>query len=283
MWHGEYYEDISREEHMPKISVIMGIYNCADTLDEAISCIIDQTERDWELIMCDDGSLDNTYNIALKYKEQYPQKIIVLKNESNLGLNATLNRCLEVARGKYIARMDGDDRCTVNRFELEMDVLDNKPEIAIVSSDMQFFDETGIWGYISHPTNPTKYDLIKDTPFCHAACMVRKEAYDKVKGYTTSKRLLRVEDYHLWLKMFFAGFKGENIHKPLYQMRDDRNAYSRRKFRYRINETYVKCLVVRYLKLPVWNYFFALRPIVVGIIPTFLYDILHKFRLRKQG
>lgn len=268
---------------MPKISVIMGMYNCADTLGEAIECIINQTEKDWELIMCDDGSADDTYKIALKYKEQYPEKIVVLKNEHNLGLNATLNKCLAVAKGNYIARMDGDDRCSINRFEEELRVLDTKPEIAIVSSDMEFFDETGVWGYISHPTHPTKYDLVKDTPFCHAACMIRKEAYDKVKGYTINQRLLRVEDYHLWLKMFFSGFKGENIHKPLYQMRDDRNAYSRRKFRYRINETYVKCLVVLKLKLPFWNYCFALRPILVGIIPSFLYDILHKFRLKKQG
>ena len=187
---------------MPKISVVMGIYNCADTLSEAIDCIVKQTEKDWELIMCDDGSNDNTYKIAMQYKNKYPNKIVVLRNECNLGLNETLNRCLEVSKGKYIARMDGDDLCVSNRFELEERILDDKPEIAIVSSDMQFFDETGIWGYISHPTNPTKYDLIKDTPFCHAACMVRKEAYDRVKGYTSRRRLLRVEDYHLWMNHY---------------------------------------------------------------------------------
>ena len=142
-----------------------------------------------------------------------------------------------------------------------------------------------VYGAIfSHPTHPTKYDLVKDTPFCHAACMIRKEAYDKVKGYTINQRLLRVEDYHLWAENVVSLVsKVKNIHKPLYQMRDDRNAYSRRKFRYRINETYVKCLVVLKLKLPFWNYCFALRPILVGIIPSFLYDILHKFRLKKQG
>ncbi len=262
---------------MPKISVIMGIYNCQDTLVEAIDCIVKQTEEDWEFIMCDDGSYDNTYAIALEYEKKYPKKIIVLRNESNLGLNATLNKCLSVAKGKYIARMDGDDRCAPNRFEIEVKVLDNNPDIAIVSSDMQFFDETGVLGYISHPTNPTKFDLIKDTPFCHAACMVRREAYEKVKGYSINKKLLRVEDYHLWLKMLSVGFKGENIHEPLYQMRDDRNAYKRRKFRYRINEAYVKCLVVKRLSLPVWNYCFALRPILVGIVPPFLYEICINF------
>ncbi len=134
---------------MPKISVIMGIYNCQDTLVEAIDCIVKQTEEDWEFIMCDDGSYDNTYAIALEYEKKYPKKIIVLRNESNLGLNATLNKCLSVAKGKYIARMDGDDRCAPNRFEIEVKVLDNNPDIAIVSSDMQFFDETG-YGDIFH-------------------------------------------------------------------------------------------------------------------------------------
>ena len=67
------------------------------------------TYPDWELIMCDDGSTDHTYAIAEKYKNAYPEKIQLLKNPSNKGLNYTLNRCLEVAKGEYIARMDGDD------------------------------------------------------------------------------------------------------------------------------------------------------------------------------
>lgn len=270
------------EGNMPKISVIMGIYNCAGTLSEAINCILNQTEKNWELILCDDGSTDQTYNIALRYKKKYPNKIVVLRNKRNLGLNATLNKCLAVAKGQYIARMDGDDRCTENRFSKEMEVLENNPKIAIVSSDMEFFDENGIWGYISHPTRPTKKDLLRGTPFCHAPCMVRKEAYDEVNGYTVKKRLLRVEDYHLWLKMYTKGFRGENIHEPLYQMRDDRNAYSRRKFRYRINEAYVKYLIVRKLNFPIWNYCYVLRPILVGILPKRIYDFLHRTRLKKQ-
>lgn len=266
----------------PKISVIMGIYNCEETLPEAIESILKQTVSDWELIMCDDGSSDETYYIAAKYKEKYPEKIILLKNEYNLGLNKTLNKCLTVASGKYIARMDGDDICYRNRFEEELKILETKPEIAIVSSDMEYFDETGIWGYISHPQTPKKFDFLMGTPFCHAPCMVRKEAYDTVGGYSVGERLLRVEDYHLWFKMYMAGFKGENIHKALYQMRDDRNAYDRRKFKYRINEAYVKCCIVKEMKFPIWGYIYVLRPIVVGLIPNGLYDVLHKKKLDKQ-
>lgn len=264
---------------MPTISVIMGIYNCEDTLGEAIECILAQTESDWELILCDDGSTDTTFAVASSYQERYPEKIVLLRNEHNLGLNATLNKCLAVAKGKYIARMDGDDICTPDRFEKELAVLKTEADIAIVSSDMAHFDETGTWGRIVHPTYPKTSDFLRETPFCHAPCMVRREAYEAVGGYTVSEKLLRVEDYHLWVKMYEAGYKGKNIHEVLYQMRDDRNAYSRRKFRFRINEARVKALAVKTFGLPIVGYVYALRPIIVGLMPGWLYDRLHKKRL----
>lgn len=269
-------------EKDPVISVIMGIYNCGDTLSEAIECIVNQTFSDWELIMCDDGSNDDTYEIAISYKEKYPEKIIVLQNEKNRGLNYTLNKCLKQAKGKYIARMDGDDRCDKERFAIEINVLEKEPEISIVSTDMEFFDESGVWGKISHPEYPMPEDFVKESPFCHAPCMVKREAYMKVKGYSVSDKLLRVEDYHLWIKMYKCGYRGKNIHKCLYQMRDDRNAYSRRSFKNRLNEYYVKRLAIRTFRLKKWNYLLALRPIIVGLLPNCVYDKLHKGRLAKK-
>lgn len=267
---------------MPKISVIMGLYNCASTLNEALDSIANQSEEDWELILCDDGSSDNTYTMARDFKTKYPSKTIVLQNEKNMGLNYTLNKCLKLAKGKYIARMDGDDRCSRLRFEREVQILDNNLDIDIVSTDMTFFDESGTWGLIQHPTNPTAKDFLRESPFCHAPCMVRKEAYEKVGGYTVSPKLLRVEDYHLWIKMYASGSKGVNIHEPLYEMRDDRNAYSRRKFRYRVNEAYVKILAIKLLHLPLYGYLFALRPIIVGLLPRNVYDKIHKKRLHDR-
>lgn len=267
---------------MATVSVIMGIYNCAHTLHEAIECILAQTVTDWELILCDDGSEDATYEVAMQYQALCPEKVIVLQNEHNLGLNATLNRCLEAATGRYIARMDGDDLCEPDRFEKELAVLESEPDIAIVSSDMVHFDEAGDWGRIAHPTYPEPPDFLRETPFCHAPCMVRKEAYDAVGGYSVDEKLLRVEDYHLWVKMYKAGYRGKNLHEVLYRMRDDRQAYGRRKFRYRLNEAYVKALVVRELRLPATGYVHMLRPIVVGLLPKSLYDRLHKKRLQTE-
>lgn len=267
----------------PKISVIMGIYNCGDTLPEAIESVLAQTMGEWELIMCDDGSCDATYKVAESYLKKYPGKMILLKNEENRGLNVTLNRCLKMAKGKYIARMDGDDICLPERFEVEYETLEKEKTISIVSTDMGYFDQTGIWGNISHPEYPKKQDFLYGSPFCHAPCMVRKEAYDAVGGYTEKKRVLRVEDYDLWIKMYQAGYRGKNIPKQLYLMRDDRAAYKRRKFRYRINEAYVKGMAVRKLGLPISGYLYTIRPVMVGILPKRIYDCFHKRRLENNS
>ena len=267
---------------MPKISIIMGVYNCAVTLNEALDSIDKQSEKDWELIVCDDGSNDNSYTLAKEFESKYPSKVIVLQNKENMGLNYTLNKCLRKAKGKYIARMDADDRCSCFRFEKEVQFLEDNPNIDIVSTDMTFFDESGTWGLIQHPVEPTKKDFLYGSPFCHAPCMVRREAYEKVGGYTENKNLLRVEDYHLWIKMYAAGSKGYNINEALYEMRDDRRAYSRRKFKYRINEAYVKMLAVKMLHLPFYGYIFAFRPILVGLLPKKLYNKMHKKRLHDR-
>ncbi|WP_027089507.1 glycosyltransferase family 2 protein [Thomasclavelia saccharogumia] len=262
-----------------KISIIMGIYNCASTLDEAIQSLLNQTYKDWKLIMCDDASSDDTYLVAKKYADKY-ENIILISNNENKGLNYTLNHCLKFADTKYIARMDGDDISLPTRLEKEVDFLENNPEYAIVGSNMIYFDETGDWGKSNSLKKPHKADFIKGTPFCHASCLVRNEAYKAVKGYSEGKNLLRVEDYHLWYKMYLNGFKGYNIEESLYKMRDDRNAINRRKYRYRINETYVRYLIVKNFKLSKINYLFILRPLAVGLLPNSVYEFLHKKRMK---
>lgn len=263
-----------------KISVLMGIYNCAATLEKAIDCILAQTYDNWELILCDDGSADDTFDIARHYCAQYPEKILLLRNERNMGLNYTLNRCLAAATGEYIARMDGDDLCDPARFVLELSALEAHPEMAVVSTPMHYFDEGGIWATGTAKAFPQPMDLLPGTPFCHAPCMARRDVICAIGGYTDDPKYLRVEDYDLWVKLYAAGYRGMNLTQPLYQMRDDRNAASRRKFRYRMNETRVKCKAVRLLKLPFWGYLLALRPIVVGLLPAGLYQTLHKARLK---
>ncbi len=266
-----------------KISIIMGIYNCAVTLSEALDSILAQTYTNWNIILCDDGSTDDTYFIAQEYKNKYPDKIILLKNNRNEGLNFTLNRCLTYADGDFVARMDGDDISAPTRLEKEVEALEANPEYAIVSTAMTYFDESGVWGHGSVIAYPQPKDFLYGTPFCHAPCMVRREAYESVGGYTDAPRYIRVEDYDLWIKMYATGYRGMNLPEPLYLMRDDRNAIARRKYRYRINEFFVRIKAVRELHLPVKGYFYALRPLIVGLIPMPIYKILHTERLKNDS
>jgi len=263
----------------PKISIIMGIYNCAATLAEAIDSILDQTYCNWELIMCDDGSTDNTYNIAREYKEKFPRKIVLIQNERNMGLNKTLNHCLRYATGDFIARMDGDDISLPNRLEKEIDFLVSNPQYDIVSTPMIYFDDSGDWGKGTGGGEVSPLDFVKGTPFCHAPCLVRKEAFDKVNGYSEDVKTLRAEDYDLWFRMYEQGFKGYKLAEPLYKMRDDQDAYHRRKFKFAMNEAYVRFTGYKRLGLPIGAYIYTIRPIIVGLLPKWLYLILHKKRL----
>lgn len=259
---------------MPQVSVIMGIYNCAATLEEAVECICQQTFNDWELIMCDDCSTDNTLEAAQEIAQKDP-RIKVLHNEQNLTLAPTLNRCAKVATGKYLVRMDGDDICDPTRFEKEFAVLETNPSCAVVSCQMNLFDASGVYRIITHPEYPTPADFVKRSQFCHAGCMMRKDAFDSVGGYSESLTYKRVEDYDLWVRMYRAGYMGSNIQEPLYSMRDDRNAYSRRTFENRRNEIRVKMNCIRWFRLPVYSYVHILTTAAKAIMPSFLYRRLH--------
>lgn len=254
----------------------MGIYNCAPTLAEALDSLLAQTYQGFKVIMCDDGSKDNTIEVAQDYVDRFPDKFLLIRNERNMGLNHTLNHCLEHVDTEYVARMDGDDISQPERFQKEIDFLDNHPEYAIVSGPMNYFDENGIFRTGRGNGEVTKKNFVRGTPFCHAPCMVRTEAYRQVGGYTVTDDLLRVEDYHLWFKMYMAGFKGFNLTEPIYSMRDDRNAKKRRHFKGYLNEARLKSWGFKRLGLPLYTQLFALRPIVVALLPSFIYNYLHK-------
>ncbi len=271
---------------MPKISVIMGIYNCAPTLREAIDSVVSQTYEDWELVLCDDGSSDDTYAIAEEYKHRLGDKIVLIRNGQNMGLNHTLNRCLAEASGEYIARMDGDDISLPERFEKQVEFLDSHPEYAIVSTPMIFFDEGGDWGRCYSIEKPTKRDFIKHSPVhCHAPCMVRREAYLAVGGYTEDRRMLRFEDVNLWYKLYAAGYIGYNFSEPYYKMRDGRDAARRRGLRSRMNGVYVTYVGFKLFKLPWYMYYYVFvdfaKHFIKGIIPEWLYLKMHKRSAQK--
>ena len=259
-----------------RITVLMGIYNCASTLEEALDSLIAQTYQEFKVVMCDDGSRDDTKLVAQSYVDRYPDKFILIKNEKNMGLNFTLNHCLEYADTEYCARMDGDDISLPDRFQKEIDFLDAHPEYAIVSGPMIYFDEQGEFRRGGGGGEVSKMNFLKGSPFCHAPCMVRTEAYKAVDGYSVSPKLLGVEDYHLWFKMYAAGFKGWNLSEPIYMMRDDRNAASRRTFGRYARVAYVMRKGYSMLKLPWYVHFYSLRPIITALLPEALYNKFHR-------
>ena len=270
-----------------KISILMGIYNCASTLREAIDSIIAQTYDNWEFIICDDGSKDESYAIAQEYAAKDPKRFRILQNERNMGLNHTLNRCLAAATGEYVARMDGDDLCEADRFEKEAAFLNEHPEYAIVSCHMTMFDESGTWGIVKTKETPQVRDFPTTVPmFVHAACMIRREAFLDVDGYTEDERLLRVEDYHLWYKFYAKGYRGYNLPEALYHMRDDRNATHRRSARARMNGIYATFVGFKMVNLPAWMYIYAVKNALVEtakiLMPDAVYEYFHKKRLNKE-
>lgn len=270
-----------------KVSIIMGIFNCVETLPEAIDSLLGQTFQEWELILCDDGSTDNTYSVAEEYALRYPNKIVLIRNSTNMGLNYTLNHCLKYAKGEYIARMDGDDLSLPMRLETEVKFLNEHPEYAIVSTPMIYFDEQGEWGKGTAIEIPQIKDFVFHTPFhCHAPCMIRREAYEAVGGYTVDRRLLRFEDCNLWYKLYAAGYRGYNLQEPLYKMRDDRNAYHRRTPSARIRGVYVQWVGFHLVHMPIRYYPFLmlefLKDLAIILVPEGLYTTLHKRKLKRH-
>lgn len=257
---------------MPKVSVLMGVFNNEKTIGKSIESIQAQTFTDWEMIICDDGSVDNSCQIIESYIEK-DNRIKLIKNDRNHGLSYTLNRCIEESQGEYCARMDGDDLCSPIRFERQVAFLDENKEYAFVSTTMIRFDEQGVYHVPENDTIyvPNKKDYVKGSPFCHAPVMIRKQAYLDVGGYRDIKKTLGVEDYDLWFRLYSKGLKGCILREPLYNMFDGRDAQKRRSFKRRLNEAWVRKQGYKLLKVNLFQRIYVLKPVIIGLIPRWLY------------
>lgn len=262
----------------PKVSIIMGIYNCEDTLSESIESIINQTYKNWELIICDDYSNDNTYELANKYANLYPSNIKVIRNEKNLTLGPTLNRCLGYISGEYIARHDGDDLYAEDKLEKQVKFLNENLDIDLVGTGMRIFDENGVYGARVLKREPKGVDLMNGTTFAHATIMCRSYVYKELNGYSEALDRQGVEDYDLWFRFFEKGFKGYNLDESLYYVREDRNSYKRKNLKRRINE--IKTMRSGRKKLGLdFKYELAIfKPIIASLVPS---EILMKYHRKR--
>lgn len=254
---------------IPKVSVIMGIYNTKNKeyLRKSINSVLNQTFDDFEFIICDDGSTNDCEIWAREICKE-DKRVIFIRNEKNKGLAYTLNQCLKIAKGKYIARMDDDDYNDLNRFKKQVEILDNDDNVDVVNCNSYIFDNNGVWGQLRSNEIITNEDFLYNNPIVHPAVMARKQAYDCVKGYRDLNKTIRVEDYDVFMRMQEDGLHIITIQEPLYYYREDKETVKRRKFKYRINE--YKIRMEHFKKLGLLkkkkNYIYVIKPLVANFI-----------------
>lgn len=189
----------------PAISVLLPAYNCEAFLAIAMESVLAQGYEDFELLVINDGSTDSTASVARSFNDP---RIVYIANEQNSGLIYTLNKGIELARGRYIARMDADDICLPGRFAQQVALLEADPSLGMVATPVVFINETGIeTGIWELDRNTTTTAAIKKTmPYenciAHPSVMMRAGIAKQLRYSSYQKN---IEDYDLWLRMLSRG------------------------------------------------------------------------------
>ena len=181
---------------MPKISVLMTTYNSQEYISEAIESILNQTFKDFEFIIINDGSTDKTAEIIKSYEDK---RIKFIDNEKNQGLVTVLNQGLELCKGEYIARMDSDDISLPERFAKQVEYLDAHKEVGILGTSFYQFGKNVKEKIFIKKTNVTYLDAALDCPVAHPSIMMRKSVLDKY-NLRYRPEYKHAEDYDLWAR-----------------------------------------------------------------------------------
>jgi len=214
----------------PLVSVVMPAYNAEKYISEAIESILNQTFKDFEFIIINDGSTDSTPNIIDKYA-RLDKRIIVLNNEKNLNIAESRNRGVEIARGKYIATMDSDDRALPDRLKNQLEFLESNKDIAISIGNINIMDGKGVFQYTrNYPVadKDIRSKVYRFNPFPNPTIMCRREVYEKNGKYNNA--YVPIDDFDFWLR---AGtqFKFGNCGKIVLNYRVVEGSASHRKLR----------------------------------------------------
>lgn len=207
----------------PKISVVMPFYNAEKYIAASIESILQQSFSDFEFIIINDCSTDNSDEIVKKYLSD--NRIIYIVNENRRGIVVNLNLGLFVASSDIICRMDGDDIAAPMRLQKQYEFLKNNPDVAAVGSYVSIIDEHG--KKIDYRTKPTdtifiKKNILTYSPLVHPATMFRKEAVIKVGGYRDLYE--NHEDLDLWARLICNGYVISNISEYLLLYRYHKNS-----------------------------------------------------------
>lgn len=265
----------------PKISVIMSVYNGEQYLDKGITSILNQTFSDFEFIICDDCSNDNTLDLLNKFA-QIDKRIIVIHNEKNMGLAYSLNRCIELSKCDILARQDADDESALNRFEIQFPFVLNHPEYAIVGTS--WYSVNGTSKNLVNPIEiPTAKQMLWGGSYMHPSWMMRKEALKKVNYYTATDLTRRDQDYHLVMKLLGIGLKIYNLQTPLYFYTADEGAFKRTKSWKRVKGLmWIRFDSYKRNKFPFWYYVAVLKPFIKMLMPNFISKWIYNRKMNNE-
>ncbi len=190
---------------MPLVSVIMPVYNNEPYVKMAVDSILEQTYPHFELLALDDGSSDASGRMLDDFAKQDP-RVRVIHHQKNRGLVATLNHGIGEAKGEYIARMDGDDISFPRRFELQVGVLQEHPEVVLIAGGFEVIDEDNEFLYrevVPLKSDDIKRSMLLRNPVAHGSVMFRRQALDTIGLY--SDKCGPTEDFELWSRLSMVG------------------------------------------------------------------------------
>lgn len=199
------------------ISVVLPVYNCKEYINDSVQSILKQTYKNFELIIVDDGSDDGTLDILNNFKDK---RIRLYKNKYNRGLIYSLNRALNKSKGQFIARMDADDICELNRFQKQINYLNKNIEISVVGSAITLIDNNNRVNqkYLyPHNDNLIKWSMFFSCSVCHPSVMIRSDVFKKINMYSLKAKF--AEDYDLWFRLIKKKYKFSNLQDSLLKLR----------------------------------------------------------------
>ena len=250
----------------------MGVYNCKspELLRKSVQSICAQTYKDWEFIICDDGSTDNTLHL-LQEIALSDSRIHVISYSQNKGLAHALNQCIAHSEGELIARQDDDDISLPERLQTQVEYMDMHPEYALVGMTAAVYDDSGIWGTFRVPEKPEAKSFLWTNAFLHPTVVMRREALLASGCYRVAKETSRCEDYDLFMRMYSMGYRGYNLQENLYLYRIVNDNRKYRTMRYRLEEAKVRYIGFKSLGLLPKGLPYVLKPILVGLIPQSIF------------
>jgi glycosyltransferase involved in cell wall biosynthesis len=204
---------------VPVVSVIMPAYNAAEYIETAIASALKQTFTDLELIVVDDGSSDRTAAIVEAAAARDPR--VRLVRQANGGVSQARNAALRIAGGRYFALLDSDDLWSPFFLQAQVDILETRPDVAIVTANAVFLGGPRHGQPVrpcpdSRP-DPTPASIIADETSVFIMCVFRRAVYEAIGGFDEAKRTN--EDYDYWLRAASAGFRFLRNDMPLAQYR----------------------------------------------------------------